>query len=132
VNNRICHLCGNPLPEGSTSQFHSGPCPLPKLRDEGIPTEPGWYWCYRDATRTTHEGIDLVEVRRGVGESLYVYGFPGGAKPEQIAKVWQRVKQYDTDGNPPPPPPTQCMSSRYNKKPTDPLLMLVIFKLFGL
>jgi len=108
VNSKICELCGNPLPEDSMLPFHSGPCPpelrkediqepepFPNLRNEGIPTEPGWYWCYREATQYTHAGVDIVEVRIADDGSLYVYVDGYDCEPNELSKVWQRVKQYD-------------------------------------
>jgi len=63
------------------------------IRNEGIPTEPGWYWCYREATQYTYAGIDMVQVKLADDGSLYVYGH--GVEPAEFSRVWQRVKQYD-------------------------------------
>lgn len=65
------------------------------IRNDGIPTEPGFYWCEREATRYTARSIDVVEVYRNE-YGLFARGFDEDAL-EDMSKVWQQVKPYDVE-----------------------------------
>lgn len=62
------------------------------IRNDGIPTEPGFYWCEIKATQFTQRSIDVVEVYRNE-YGLFARGFDEDAL-EDISKVWQQVVPY--------------------------------------
>lgn len=65
------------------------------LRDEGIPTSPGFYWVQRVGSRFVEHGrVEVVEVRSLDGGELWVDGFAEESF-EQIGFAWQRVKPFD-------------------------------------
>jgi|NOAtaT_6_FD_contig_31_7685610_length_1302_multi_3_in_0_out_0_2 hypothetical protein len=65
------------------------------MKNEGLPTEPGFYWIIN------YKGeLDIVEIKKThlwcspSFQELYGVGY-GEDTIENISKVWQRVKPYD-------------------------------------
>lgn len=67
------------------------------MRDEGLPTEPGFYWTMRVGTKLVSHGTpQVVELRRTGDGDLWGDGF-GDMELEEIGFAWQRVKPFDVE-----------------------------------
>lgn len=61
-----------------------------EMRNDGVPTEPGWYWVTRPSTNC----VAIVEVRANCGSELYCVG-DRFSSLEEVGHKWQRVKPFD-------------------------------------